>query len=99
MMLVECTTRAHYEARQDGGRGGDNCKPQEIEGIFTYLSLIVVDPAGDNTQQVIFLIQAKVAVNLTDRLQVTVRFKESCFEILVDDKQQSNVCCTQNEFY
>ena len=48
MMLVECTTRAHYEARQDGGRGGDNCKPQEIEGIFTYLSLIVVDPAGEN---------------------------------------------------
>ena len=47
-MVVECTTRAHYEARQDGGRGGDNCKPQEIEGIFTYFSLIVVDPTGWN---------------------------------------------------
>ena len=48
MMVVECTTRAHYAARQDGGRGGDNCKPQEIEGIFTYPSLIVVDLAGEN---------------------------------------------------
>ena len=48
MMLVECTTRAHYGARQDGGRDGDNCKPQEIEGILTYLSLIKVDPAGEN---------------------------------------------------
>ena len=48
MMLVECTTRAHYGARQDGGHGGYNCKPQEVEGIFTYLSLIVVDPTGEN---------------------------------------------------
>ena len=36
-------------SKANGGRGGDNCKPQEIEGIFTYLSLIVVDPAGENT--------------------------------------------------
>lgn len=92
MMLVECTTRAHYEARQDGGRRGNNCKPQEIEGIFTYLSLILVDPAGEKAQQVVFLMQAKIAVNLADRLQVTLRFKESCCEILDDDKQQSNVC-------
>ena len=34
--------------QQDGGRGGDNRKPQEIEGIFTYFSLTVVDPTGEN---------------------------------------------------